>query len=92
MPYVNNNGVRIHYQVDGDGPPLVLMHGLTQSLEDWYEFGWVEGLRKDYKLILIDHRGHGHSDKPHDPRAYGYELRMRDVLAVLDALNIDKAH
>ena len=39
MPYVDNNGIRIHYQVDGNkvGPPLVLMHGTLQSLEDWYE-------------------------------------------------------
>ena len=94
MPYVNNNGVRIHYQADGnkESPPLVLMHGTAQSLEDWYEFGWVEGLKNDNRLILVDHRGMGHSDKPHDPNAYTLELRVADIVAVLDDLDIVKAH
>ena len=85
-------GIRIHYQVDGEGTPLVLMHGTTQSLEDWYESGWVEGLKGDYQLILIDHRGHGHSDKPHEPAYYTLELRVSDIVAVLDDLNISRAH
>ena len=94
MPYVDSNGIRIHYQVDGnrDGPPLVLMHGTFQSLEDWYESGWVEGLKNDNQLVLVDHRGMGHSDKPHDPDVYTLELRVADIVAVLDALDIVKAH
>ena len=93
MPYVDNNGIRIHYQVDGnrDEPPLVLMHGTFQSLEDWYESGWVEGLKNDNQLVLVDHRGMGHSDKPHDPDVYTLELRVADIVAVLDALDIVKA-
>ena len=39
MPYADNNGVRIHYQVEGAGPPLVLHHGLAGSLEDWSVLG-----------------------------------------------------
>jgi pimeloyl-ACP methyl ester carboxylesterase len=92
MPYTDNQGVRIHYQVDGAGLPLVLQHGFTQSLEDWYECGYVDALKTDYRLILIDARGHGGSDKPHDPSAYPLENRVSDVVAVLDALEVAKAH
>jgi pimeloyl-ACP methyl ester carboxylesterase len=37
MPYANNRGIRIHYHVLGDGPPLVLMHGLYANIGDWYD-------------------------------------------------------
>ena len=91
MPYFDNNGVRIHYQVDGRGDPLVLMHGTSGSVGDWYENGWVAGLKDDYQLILIDHRGHGYSDKPHDPDSYGLEVSVSDVVGVLDDLGIERA-
>ena len=92
MPFADNDGVRIHYGVEGEGPPLVLCHGLSQSLEFWRILGYVEALKRNYRLILIDARGHGNSDKPHDPEAYSYELMVADVVTVLDALNIEKAH
>jgi pimeloyl-ACP methyl ester carboxylesterase len=91
MPYADNGNVRIHYQVEGEGPALVLQHGFTESVVDWYEAGYVEALRPDYRLILIDARGHGASDKPHDPDAYVLNRRVADVVAVLDALDIAKA-
>jgi len=91
MPYVDNDGVRIHYQVEGEGPPLVLQHGFSESVVDWYEAGYVDALRSDYRLILIDARGHGASDEPHDPGAYELERRVADVVAVLDGLAIEKA-
>jgi len=92
MPYVTNQGVRIHYQVEGEGPPLVLQHGFAVSLEDWYDTGYVHALQHDYQLILIDARGHGASDKPHDPEAYALQWRAGDIVAVLDQLHIAKAH
>ena len=91
MPYAHNGSVRIHYQVEGRGPALVLQHGFTESLVDWHESGYVEALRRDYRLILIDARGHGASDKPHHPDAYVLNRRVADVVAVLDALDIAKA-
>ncbi len=92
MPYVDNSGVKIHYHVEGDGPPLVIQHGLTSSLENWYAYGFVEELQKDYRLILVDARGHGRSDKPHDPKDYDLKLRVSDILAVMDDVGVDKAH
>ena len=92
MPHANNQGTSIHYHVEGDGPPLVLQHGFTSNLQSWHINGYVEGLHENYKLVLIDARGHGESDKPHDSKDYLLELRVNDVLAVMDALKIEKAH
>jgi pimeloyl-ACP methyl ester carboxylesterase len=92
MPYATNQGVRIHYQVEGDGAPLVLLHGFNSNLANWYERGYVEPLRCDYRLILIDARGHGASDKPHDRAAYTWPIPVADVIAVLDHLHIPQAH
>ena len=92
MPHADNNGVRIHYQVEGEGPSLVLQHGFTSSMQRWYFYGYVDALQSDYQLILLDARGHGGSDKPHDPEAYDVSLMAGDVVAVLDALHLDQAH
>ena len=58
MPYASNQGVRIYYEVEGDGPPLVLQHGSACSSAEWREMGYSDVLRWDYQLILIDARGH----------------------------------
>jgi pimeloyl-ACP methyl ester carboxylesterase len=92
MPYAINQGVRIHYRVEGDGQPLVLQHGFTDSLETWYETGYVQALKPRYRLILIDARGHGASDKPHQPDAYDRERNVEDIAAVLDDLDLPRAH
>jgi pimeloyl-ACP methyl ester carboxylesterase len=92
MPYANSQGIHIHYHIEGEGPPLVLQHGFTDSLESWYEVGYVDALQHDYRLISVDARGYGASDKPHDPNAYEHKLHVADILAVLDAPTIPKAH
>jgi pimeloyl-ACP methyl ester carboxylesterase len=92
MPYANNQGIRIHYEVEGKGPPLLLQHGATGSLEDWRDIGHVEALEDDFRLVIVDARGHGGSDKPHDPAAYTMRLMASDVVAVLDDLSIERAH
>ena len=92
MPYVTNQGVRIHYEVEGQGPPLVLMTGFAGTLEDWRDFGYAQVLSKDYRLILIDPRGRGGSDKPHELDAYDVKFMVDDLAAILDDLKIAKAH
>lgn len=91
MPYAENQGIRIHYEVEGVGPPLVLQHGFTSTLESWRKNGYADALRQQYQLVLIDARGHGASEKPHDPAAYAPALRAGDVVAVLDHLRIKSA-
>jgi pimeloyl-ACP methyl ester carboxylesterase len=92
VPYADNAGVRVHYQIEGTGPALVLQHGFTQCLEDWVECGYVAALQSKYRLVLIDARGHGRSDKPHDEASYALEHRVADVTSVLDAVGIERAH
>ena len=96
MPYADNQGIRVHYKVEGEGPPLVLQHGSTSSIQAWYQNGYVEPLKPHYQLILVDARGHGASDKPHDAVSYALPfalpLRVSDIVAVLDDLGIQKAH
>jgi pimeloyl-ACP methyl ester carboxylesterase len=91
MPYANNQGLRIHYQVVGQGMPLVLLHGLYASWGDWYEAGYVAALKNSCRLLLVDGRGHGASDKPHEPEAYAMNLLVDDIVAVLDAEHVAKA-
>jgi pimeloyl-ACP methyl ester carboxylesterase len=91
MPYSINDGLRIHYEVVGSGEPLVLYHGLTGSGERWRDTGYVAGLADAYRLILIDARGHGESDKPHDQEAYGRHRQAADVGAVLNDLEMESA-
>ena len=84
MPHVVNDGVSIHYYVEGHGAPLILEHGFTDSSEIWFEQGYVEALKTKYNLVLIDSRGHGQSDKPHDPASYTPAKFASDIVAVLD--------
>jgi pimeloyl-ACP methyl ester carboxylesterase len=92
MPFALSDGRRIHYEVEGAGPPLLLHHGFTSSLEAWRFFGFSAALRQRYRVVMFDALGHGHSDKPHEIAAYSQPQRCRDALAVLDALDIERAH
>ena len=92
MPFTHTTGARIYYRVEGEGLPIVMLHGFGDSLDDWYEAGYVEALRDEFKLVMLDCLGHGLSDRPHAPEAYSMSSRVRDVVAVLDALGIEQAH
>ena len=85
-------GARIHYIDRGAGRPIVLLHGFTGSLERHFvASGVAANLEKDFRVIAIDLRGHGTSDKPHDPSAYGAQMGL-DVIRLLDHLRIQRAH
>lgn len=92
MPYADNEGIRIHYETEGEGPGLVLHHWSLATMNDWYDYGYVSALENEYRLVLLDARGHGASDKPHSPEAYDLSKRVKDIVAVLDDLGIDRAH
>ena len=92
MPYVNNEGIKIHYVVEGQGTPIVMIHASMGSYKEWYSPGFVNKLKSDYKLILVDLRGHGESDYPHDSAQYSSQHFASDIIAILDELNISKAH
>jgi len=92
MAFAVNRGVRIRYETVGEGPALVLHHGVFGSSRDWFDLGFVEALKNHNRLVLVDARGHGESDKPHDHAAYDLNLRAADVVAVLDDLDVRKAN
>ena len=94
MPYAENDGVKIYYEVDGrrGAEPMVMHHGFLADLESWRARGWVKALGDRYRLLLVDSRGHGRSDKPTDPEAYEMRNRVLDVLAVMGAENVKTAH
>jgi pimeloyl-ACP methyl ester carboxylesterase len=91
-PYVTNQGVKIHFEVEGQGAPLVLMTGFAGTFEDWRIFGYSQMLSKNYQIILVDPRGRGGSDKPHIAADHSLKLMLEDVIAILDHLKIKKAH
>ncbi len=95
MPFVTSeDGVRLHFEVEGpeDGIPLVLLHGISSNLRRWHEFGYVDRLRDRFRLVLIDARGHGESDKPTAEEAYDVRARVLDVAAVMRAAGVVRAH
>jgi pimeloyl-ACP methyl ester carboxylesterase len=90
--YFDSNGVRIHYTIEGQGEPLLLIHGFTANVQlQWGLPGIIKALSAEYRVIAIDNRGHGKSDKPHDPKKYGKEM-VEDAVRLLDHLKIRKAH
>ncbi len=92
MPFARNGDIRIHYEIEGQGPPLILHHGYASSAQIWRQAGYTEALSGEYTLILVEARGHGASSKPHAVQDYALRLRVGDVVAVLDALGVSCAH
>lgn len=88
----DSDGVEIFYTDQGDGEPVVLIHGLLGSAESNFgEVGITKALAVDHRVISFDNRGHGVSGKPHNPEAYG-EKMVLDVINLMDHLGIEKAN
>lgn len=90
MAFVTRDGTSIHYEIKGEGPTIVKVPGLGANMEMSELCGWVSAF-PDYRLILVDPRGHGKSDRPKDPYSHRIEEYREDVHAVLDASNGKKA-
>jgi pimeloyl-ACP methyl ester carboxylesterase len=84
MPTIDRSGVKIYYEVHGDGPAMILTHGYSSTSAMWQ--GQIAALSKHHKLVLWDMRGHGQSDYPDDPAAYSEALTVGDMAALLDAV------
>ena len=89
MPSARLNGIRLHYEVHGQGFPLVLLHGFAGTAESWKP--QIPALSARYRLILYDARGHWRSESPRDPGAYSQEVAAADLAALLEHLGAKKA-
>ena len=89
--YFDAAGVRLRYVEQGAGEPVVLVHGYGNTADIWAANGIVRDLARTYRVIAFDMRGHGKSDKPHEPARYGREMTL-DIVRLLDHLGIQRAH
>lgn len=94
MQFFENDGLKLAYIDEGEGEPILLIHGFASShFYNWVQPGWVPTLTAaGYRTIAIDNRGHGQSDKPHEKSLYTPTLMAGDAAALLRHLGIAKAH
>ena len=89
MPMLDRDGIKIHYEVSGEGPALILSHGYSSTSQMWA--GQVAALSPHFKVIAWDMRGHGQSDYPADQGAYSEAQTVADMAALLDAVGAKDA-
>jgi pimeloyl-ACP methyl ester carboxylesterase len=89
MPFCHANGLKFHYQEAGQGPGVVLIHGVTGDLSIWFLCKAMQTLSARYRVMAFDIRGHGYSEAP--PDRYTSGDHAADVFALMDALGIDRA-
>ncbi len=86
--FANVNGIKICYEISGEGAPLLLVHGFGAKKESW--IGQFKPLSQYFKVIRFDNRGAGKSDRPNQP--YTMEIFADDIAGLLDFLKLDKVH
>ena len=93
MPSFHNGAVEIAYLDEGEGEPIVLVHGFASTKNvNWVYPTWVSELRKNgRRVIALDNRGHGESAKLYDPAKYSIPIMASDVVALMDHLSIPRA-
>ena len=93
MPTFNNADVEIAYLDEGEGDPIVLVHGFASNKEvNWVQPGWTSVLRRDgRRVIALDNRGHGQSTRLYDPAAYHTDIMAGDVAALIEHLRLPRA-
>ncbi|MDB5136242.1 MAG: Arylesterase [Mucilaginibacter sp.] len=87
--YTSFDGVKIYYEVKGDGYPVLLIHGFSGTGQGW-KSGQLYGdlIKAGYKVIILDQRGNGRTDKPHTDAAYANDAEAKDIMGLITSLNI----
>src|SRR5476649_184723 len=88
-----SDGVKLAFERIGAGTAVLLVHGFGSSrVQNWKSTGWYASLTESgFAVVAMDCRGHGESDKPHDPALYGHDRMAHDVTMVMDAANLTSA-
>lgn len=94
MPHFTSENYKISYLDEGEGFPILLVHGFASSKDvNWVYPGWVKVLTEaGYRVIAIDNRGHGESEKLYDPVLYSSPIMAEDACRLLDHLEIEQAY
>ncbi|MCT4656551.1 MAG: alpha/beta hydrolase [Cohaesibacter sp.] len=94
MTYFDSDGHQIAYLDEGQGEPILLIHGFASSkMVNWVQPGWVKFLTEaGYRVIALDNRGHGQSAKLYDPDLYSSPIMAEDARRLLDHLGIEQAY
>ena len=88
MPKIAANGIQIHYITAGEGPDVILLHGFLGNLAVWHLY-MMPILRREFRVTTYDLRGHGYSQVT--PTGYTPKIMAEDLLAMMDAMGIQKA-
>lgn len=92
MPFFRSrDGLHLHYELAGSGPPLILHLGAGGDLDLWRAAGYVEPLARNFQCVLFDHRGHGKSDHPTEVEANLLDRYADDVVDLIDELGLPTA-
>lgn len=88
MKYFNSDGIKLAYLDEGEGAPVILIHGFASNIAtNWVNTGWVSHLtRAGYRVVAIDNRGHGQSEKLYDTAVYEAPMMAEDVRRLMDHL------
>ncbi|GAC1367711.1 MAG: alpha/beta hydrolase [Hymenobacter sp.] len=88
--YTSFDSTRIYYEVQGQGPPVVLLHGFTSTLESWKNTPLYQDLvAHGYQVVVLDLRGNGHSGKPAGLAGYEHDAEARDVMGLAKSLRLN---
>lgn len=89
--YRSPDDTRIYYEVKGTGDAVVLVHGFLADGESWKQTAlYADLINEGYKVILMDLRGNGRSDKPHQPEFYENDIEAKDIMGIVTELKINK--
>ena len=90
MPYVESNGVKLYFEENGDGYPIIFVHEFGSDIRLWE--AQVRYFSRAYRCIAYNARGYPPSDVPEDATLYSWELAVDDIAAVMRSLSIERAH
>lgn len=92
--FTTTDGLKLHYlEQDGGGTPVILLHGFRSRAQNWFRAGTAPLIASHkHRVIALDGRGHGESDKPTDPARYAGDRMYQDAIELMDHLKLGKAH